>query len=231
MKMPFLDEFLSLFFPRVCHSCGKALFMHEKAICTACLHLLPRTKSHLDPESNADQVFWGRVQLEKVSACYYYTRNSKVQRLVHALKYRGMTDVGIAVGEQYGRDLANSVYYRHLDMIIPVPLHPRKLRKRGFNQSEVFARGLSESMGIPVENKQLSRLVATPTQTRRSRFSRWKNVEGIFAVKDPMALSNKKVLLVDDVITTGATIEACSRALQKAENIKLHVAAIALASY
>ena len=231
MKILFLDEFLSLFFPRVCHSCGKALFMHEKALCTTCLHLLPATKSHLDARSDADQVFWGRVQLKKVSACYYYTRNGKVQRLVHALKYRGMMDVGMAVGAHYGRDLKKSGYYRQIDMIIPVPLHPRKLRKRGFNQSEVFARGLSETMGIPVECRQLVRLKASQTQTRKSRFSRWQNVEGIFAVRDPDALSHKRVLLVDDVITTGATIEACSRALQKAENIKIHVAAMAITTY
>ena len=230
MKTPFADEFIGLLFPKLCNSCGRALFAHETAICTACLHLLPKTRFHLDPESNADQVFWGRVQLEKVSACYYYTRHGKVQKLVHALKYGGMTMVGRTIGECYGRELKSSPLYRDIDLIIPVPLHPRKKRKRGFNQSEIFSQGLAQSMELPVDSRQLYRRKATGTQTRRSRYSRWTNVEGIFSLREPGELNGKNILLADDVITTGATIEACANALQRAGNVKIWVAAIGFAT-
>jgi len=227
----FINEFLGLLFPRLCHSCGQALFIHETAICTTCLYQLPKTKFHLDPESNADQVFWGRARIEKASACYYYTKNSKVQKLVHALKYRGFKALAIYIGGIYGKELKYSKYYQQIDLIIPVPLHPRKKRRRGFNQSEVFARGLAKSLDKPINTRVLYRRKASETQTRKSRFSRWKNVEGVFALRNPRVLEGKNILLVDDVITTGATIEACAHALQQAKSVKIYVAAMGFASY
>lgn len=225
----FVEELLGLFFPRLCQSCGQALFVHEKVLCTSCLHQLPKTRFHLDPESNADQVFWGRCMLEKVSACYYYAKGSKVQNLVHSLKYRGVKAVGTCMGELYGSELKNSEYYKQVDVIIPVPLHSRKRRQRGFNQSEVFACGLGSVMDRPVDTKNLFRKTSSQTQTRKSRFNRWKNVEGVFVLRNPKSLDNKSVLLVDDVITTGATIEACAHALHQAKNLKIYVAAIGFA--
>jgi ComF family protein len=153
-----------------------------------------------------------------------------VQKLVHALKYRGMTEVGRTIGERYGRELMSSPYYKDIELIIPVPLHPRKKKKRGYNQSEIFSQGLAKGMGLPVDNKQLLRQIASGTQTRKSRYSRWKNVEGIFSLNRPMALKGKNILLVDDVITTGATIEACAIALQQSDDVKIWVAAIGFAS-
>ena len=226
----FIEELFGLFFPRLCQSCGQVLFQHEKILCTSCLHQLPKTWFHHDPESKVDQVFWGRCMLEKVSACYYYARGSKVQNLVHSLKYRGVKAVGTCMGELYGSELKNSEYYKHVDVIIPVPLHPRKKRQRGFNQSEVFARGLGAVMEKPIDTKNLRRRTSSSTQTRKSRFMRWKNVEGVFILRNPESLDNRSVLLVDDVITTGATIEACAHALNQAKNLKIYVAAIGFAS-
>ncbi|MEA3478385.1 MAG: ComF family protein [Bacteroidota bacterium] len=226
----FITDLLGLLFPRLCHSCGQALFMHEQALCTACLYQLPETKFHLDPESLADQVFWGRIKIEKASAYYFYVKNGRVQKLVHQLKYQGKKEIGIYIGEIYGRDLTEAPLYQKLNLIIPVPLHPKKMRLRGFNQSEIFARGLAKSMNVPVNTKILYRTKASQTQTRKSRFGRWKNVENIFTTRDDKALKNKNILLVDDVITTGSTIEACAHALLKAEGVKVWVVAMAFAS-
>lgn len=223
----YITGFLALFFPRLCLACGKTLFEHEEYICNPCWLALPRTHFHLDPENPVCQTFWGRVWLIDVAACFYYARGNRVQRIIHQLKYKGEEELGVYLGQQYGTELRNSGFLANTDVIIPVPLHPKKLKKRGYNQSEVLAKGIGQSMGVEVINNQLFRTKYTETQTKRSRFSRWKNVENLFELRDPLQLKDKHVIVVDDVITTGATIEACVEALQKVPGIKVSVLAMA----
>jgi len=159
---------------------------------------------------------------------YFFSKKSKVQHLLHELKYHGNKDVGFMIGKLYGYDLLMSEYFKAIDFIIPVPLHPKKLKKRGYNQSEWIAKGLSISMKIPVNTNCLYRKVDSKTQTKKTRYNRWENVGMIFGLHHKEILSNKSVLLVDDVVTTGATLEGCAQVLQKG-NCKVYIVTLACA--
>lgn len=222
-----LDDFISLFYPKVCYACGNSLYRNEEVICTFCRFHLPKTDFHKRPDNPLAVVFWGRVNLENVSAFYFFSKRGKVQRLMHRFKYKGNQEIGVYLGRLYGLELKQEPAYNSIDMIIPVPLHPNKQRKRGFNQSEKFAEGLAQTLGIGLETKALIRTHASETQTRKSRFNRWENVKEIFQVTDPQKIANKHILLVDDVITTGATIEACAKHLLETEGVKVSVASLA----
>ena len=222
-----IDDFISLFYPRVCYACGNSMFSNEEVICTFCRFHLPRTGFHGQKDNPLSKTFWGRVQLENVSACYYFSKGSRVQHLMHQFKYRGRWEIGVYLGRLYGSELKESDAFKDVDMVIPVPLHPNKLRKRGYNQSEKFAHGLSQSMGIELNTTTLLRTHASGTQTRKSRFSRWENVKEIFVVKNPEKIAGKHILLVDDVITTGATIEACAQHLLNHEETRVSVVSLA----
>src|SRR5512138_1681872 len=211
--MLWIEDFVSLVFPRVCACCGNSLWKHEEVVCTACTYHLPRTGFHLVEENPVTMTFRGRARIESGGSFLWFSKGSKTQRLIHQLKYKGRKDVGTWLGEQYGRDLVRSPLFSSSEVIVPVPLHQKKYMKRGYNQSELFAQGLAKSMKIPVEAKVLARTKATQTQTRKSRFSRWENVSEIFDVSLPGKVEGAHILLVDDVITTGATLEACIAAL------------------
>lgn len=223
------DDFLSLIFPRVCQSCGDRLVQNERVICMNCLADIPFTNYHLERENNLEKELWGRCYVERAAAWCYYRRGSRVQRLVHRLKYNGIKDIGIYMGEYYGNILKKSGFLENIDLIIPVPLHPSRIRRRGFNQSLVISAGISKATGIDVESNILHRSLESSTQTRKSRVERWENVEGIFEISGANTINNMHVLLVDDVITTGSTVEACVLALKKIEGVKVSVAAIATA--
>jgi len=222
------DDVISLLFPRLCYACGNHLLRNEKLICTECIVLIPRTKYHLEAGNPVEQLFWGRCRLEKAAAFSFYNRDSRIRKLIHALKYKGIKEIGLDLGKIYGASLKGSDFLKGIDLIIPVPLHPSKKRVRGFNQSEIIARGLSEATGLPVDYTSLQRVTVSETQTRRSRFERWVNVEGIFSISDFSKIPGKHVLLVDDVITTGSTIESCSNELLKLEGVKVSAAALAV---
>ena len=221
------DDFISLLFPRICYGCGSQLLRNERIICTECYVLIPRTDFHLTKGNPVEQLFWGRCRLEGAAAFSYYTRDSRIRRMIHQLKYRGIREIGRELGRIYGNSLRESSFLGGIDVIIPVPLHPSKQRQRGFNQSDLIAEGLSQATGIPVDTGILERRTVTKTQTRKSRYDRWTNVCDIFRVRDHSRLEGKHVLLVDDVITTGSTIEACASELLSTENVM--VSAIALA--
>ncbi len=223
------DDFLSLVFPRICQSCGDLLVQNEKVICLTCLADMPFTDYHLERENNLEKELWGRCYVEKAASMCYYRRGSKIQRLVHRLKYYGIKEIGIYLGEYYGRILNNTGFLDNIDLIIPVPLHPSKLRKRGFNQSLVISSGISEATGIDLAGDILKRSLRSSTQTRKSRVERWENVEGIFEIADGSGIKHKHLLLVDDVITTGSTVEACVLALTKIEGVRVSVISIATA--
>jgi len=203
----------------------------EKYICLKCLFDLPRTNFHSIHGNKVEQQLWGKVQIEHATSYFYFRKGSRYQKLIHYLKYKGLKELGEEVGKHFGFDLCESPDFSEIDVIIPVPLHPRKFRKRGYNQSEWIAKGLGFALNKPVDSNNLVRKVHTSTQTQKSRFDRWKNVEGIFEVQQPEMLHNKHVLLVDDVMTTGSTIEACSVALLKVSGLKISVATLAYADY
>lgn len=225
-----LGNFLALFFPNYCMGCGEPLTRGEELLCTFCLFHLPRTFFHQDPGNPVARVFWGRVRLERVSSFVFFHKGGNVQELMHQLKYQGKKEIGHYLGNLYGYELGDFQPFKDVDVIVPVPLHPRKLRKRGYNQSQMFAEGLSKALCIPVESKCLYRKVHTATQTRRSRYERWENVEDIFGIKNPERLTGKNILLVDDVITTGATIEACSTVLLGLDGTRVSAVSIAYAA-
>lgn len=225
----FIDGFISLFYPRVCAACGNTLFKNEDTMCTYCLYHLPKTNFHLMENSPLDQVFWGRVNLQHTAALYTFNKKSKVQHLLHQLKYKDRNDIGVYLGKVLGTDLLASKIFDDVNVIVPVPLHMRKLRKRGYNQSEQIAIGLAYSMKIEMDATSFLRTVNTATQTRKSRFARWENVKEVFMVSTPKKLQGKHILLIDDVITTGATLEAAAQMLLAIEGVKLSIACIGFA--
>lgn len=167
--------------------------------------------------------------VEKAAAFSYYNKGSRIKNLIHSLKYKGIRDIGYEMGRIYGLSLKASSFMDDIDLIIPVPLHPDKQRIRGFNQSESISIGIGNATNLPVDIKSLSRILVSETQTKRSRYERWTNVEGIFQVVDHQTIQGKHVLLVDDVITTGSTIESCTNELLKIEGVKVSVVALAYA--
>lgn len=223
-------DFLSLIYPRICVCCGNTLWQHEEIICNLCKYHLPKTHFHLEDENPVSKLFWGRAPVYSGAACFYFNKGSKVQQLIHHLKYKGRKDIGVSLGIEYGYQLKKSPFFSPVNRIIPVPLHKQKFMKRGYNQSEQFAIGLCQSMNVMLDNRKLIRIKATGTQTKKSRYNRWENVSQVFAITYPEQLENMHVLLVDDVITTGATLESCISVLSDIHGIKISVAVIAMAS-
>lgn len=227
--MFWLEDFISLIYPKICACCGNSLWKHEEVICDSCRFHLPKTNFHLEKNNPVWSIFSGRVAVEYAAAYLYFNKGNKVQRMVHLLKYKGRKDIGIFLGEQYGIQLHAVPFFDDAMVIIPVPLHKKKYMKRGYNQSEKFAEGLSSAMNIPVDNQTLVRTRATETQTRKSRFKRWQNVKEIFALTEIEKFRGCHLLLVDDVITTGATIESCIQVLQKIPEVRISILSIATA--
>ena len=223
------DDFISLLFPRLCYGCGCHLLRNEKIICTECYILIPRTNYHLSNENPVAKLFWGRCLIEKAAAFSYYAKGSRMRKLIHNMKYKGIREIGTEIGRIYAITLSRSGFTDGIDVIIPVPLHRSKKKKRGFNQSESVSEGISSVTGLKLDTTTLVRVSASATQTKRSRYDRWTNVEGIFKVTDPGRIQGMHVLLVDDVITTGSTIESCTNELLKIEGVKVSVVALAYA--
>jgi len=223
------DDCISLLFPRLCYACGNHLMRNESLICTECYVVIPRTNYHIEENNPVAQLFWGRCMIEKAAVFSYYNKGSRIRNLIHNLKYKGIKEIGFELGRIYGLSLKSSGFTKDIDLIIPVPLHIAKKRIRGFNQSEIISMGIGAATSLPVDIKTLTRVTVSATQTKRSRYERWTNVEGIFHVADPQAIAKRHVLLVDDVITTGSTIESCTNELLKIEGVKVSVAALAYA--
>lgn len=195
-------------FPSSCDVCGRLLADGEEVMCSYCNLGLPRTNFHRHEDNEVARLFWGRVKVDRAASFFFFNKGSDYQRLLHKLKYQGRGDIGVYLGKIYAAEIMNSDFTK-ADMIVPVPLHPRKRRRRGYNQSMKIAKGISEVLKIPIEAKNLQRSKFTDTQTNRNRFDRFLNMQDKFVVKDPESLSGKIVMLVDDVVTTGSTVEAC----------------------
>jgi ComF family protein len=225
-----LKNFAALAFPDTCCACGTILFAQETHLCLHCRALLPKTRFHKNRENHLTKIFWGRLQLETGTSLYYFQKGGKVQRLIHQFKYKGNTKLGFYLGQLLGRSIRLSSHYKDIDCIIPVPLHPKRERRRGFNQSAVIASGIASSLSVPCPTHLLVRKEYTETQTRKNRFSRWQNVAEVFETPEPEALINKSVLLVDDVITTGSTLEACAQKLLAIKGVRVWIATLAITS-
>ncbi|MEJ2595045.1 MAG: ComF family protein [bacterium] len=228
-KSIWIPDLINLFFPRICHACREPLIDQENVLCMSCSLKLPRTNFHLRHDNPVAMVFWGRVRIEAATSFLFFNKGGRVQQLMHALKYRGNRKVGIYLGKLFGSALSDADTFREADLIIPVPLHPRKLHKRGYNQSEMIGQGLSDTMDKPLNTQSLSRIVHTASQTRKSRYSRWENVKDVFQVNHPEHVAGRHILLVDDVLTTGATLEACATKLLEVEHTKVSMATLAYA--
>jgi ComF family protein len=199
----------------------------EELICTDCILELPRSYYHLEKENPFYNKFRGRLPVSCVMTLFKFVKGSRVQHLLHALKYKNRPELGVALGRMYGQDLLHAGYKGRFDLIVSVPLHNTRRRKRGYNQSEEFGKGLAEILGVPCCDNLMKRMVKTDTQTRKSRLSRWQNVNDVFLVTSETKIENKNILLVDDVVTTGATLEACGQALINARCGELSIACIA----
>lgn len=224
-----LNSILNLFYPRVCAACGESLLKNEETVCLKCRYTLPRTGYELYPDNPLAQAFYGRAPIHAVTACYFFAKSGKVQHLIHQLKYNGNKEAGVFLGQQLGESIKDAPLFQGIDVIIPVPLHPKRERKRGYNQALVIAQGISEVTGLPVATKNLLRAVYNETQTRKSAEERYHNVQGIFEVRCADELKGKHVLLVDDVLTTGATLESCAHQLEGIPGITISIAAAACA--
>lgn len=229
MKINFIDSLIGLFYPSVCAACGNSLFKWENLVCTRCRNLLPRTGYERNGDNPLVRMFYGKVRLKAVTACFFFSKDGKVQRLIHELKYKGNKEAGVFLGQEIGRAIKEAELYQGIDYLIPVPLHPKREKERGYNQSLMIAQGISEVTGIPVGSDFLFRSVHTATQTHKTKDERWENVKDIFALRHPERLEGKYVLLVDDVLTTGATLEACALKLSAIPDITISCATAACA--
>lgn len=225
----YLADFTSLLFPQLCPACGEGLVGAEDVICTDCRYNLPFTNFHLQPDNIVARQFWGKIDIEAAYSLYYFAKGGKVQNLMHHFKYSDMYRIGNILGNIAGDQLKQNDKFNTADYIIPVPLHKSRLKQRGYNQSKCFAEGLAEKLNAEVNDNNLVRVRATETQTHKSRFLRFENMQEVFKVTRPEELANSHILLVDDVVTTGSTLEACSIELLKITGLKLSIATIAYA--
>lgn len=225
----YFSDFISLAFPELCQACGTGLYKQEQVLCTYCRHRLPYTNFHLDSLNSTAKQFWGRADITAAASFLYFKKGERVQRLLHQLKYRGQTEVGFYLGRLYGNVLKDTKGFAEADLICPLPLHKESLRKRGYNQSEYFANGLGSAMQKEVNSAFLSRPEIRESQTKKSRFERFLNVSKAFTVQQPRRLAGRHVLLVDDVLTTGATLTACATEILAIDGARVSIATIAYA--
>ena len=233
MKISIISEIgnglLQLIYPPICEGCNRILLPSEIVLCMGCKLKLPETGYHNHKENETSMRFAGRFQFEQATTFGYFTHDGLLQHLLHGLKYQGKKEIGLYLGRQLALSLQSADWIKTLDIIIPVPLHKKKKWKRGYNQSMLIAEGISNILQIPANDNLLIRLKHTESQTQKSRAERLHNMEKAFGISDWSKLKNKHILLVDDVLTTGATIEACALALLKEETIKISIATIGIA--
>jgi ComF family protein len=222
-----IRDFASLFFPNYCLACSRALIKGEEILCTFCLAELPKTHYHFQDDNPVRLKFSGRINLKYAWAYLKFRKTGIVQHLIHQLKYNNHPEVGIRLGKSFGKDLLEARFNSEFDFIVPVPLHKSKLRKRGYNQSLKFAEGLSDTLKVPVLSGISVKLIKTETQTRKNRMDRWENVKQSFHIQSSEVIAGKRILLVDDVITTGATLEACGQKILECGCKDLSIACIA----
>lgn len=213
--------------PPVCFGCSAQLSGGEELLCTVCRHDLPLTDYNYTDENPVDRVFYGRTPIKKAVSFLFFSKYGVVKNLIHHLKYKNHKVIGDFLGDWFGSLLKGDQGLTGIDLVIPVPLHPKKMQKRGYNQVDGFAKQIALHLEATFSNNLLRKTANTRTQTKKDRLFRWQSSQDLYEPTDLSVLKNKTILLVDDVITTGATIEACAKALQKANGITIYVATMA----
>jgi ComF family protein len=227
----FVFKFLiDLFFPKVCAGCHTILITNETVLCTNCRHEMPLTQYHLDQKNEAVKKFYGKIDIDHASALLYFNKKGIVQELIHNLKYKGHEEIGTVLANWYVEDLKELILKTPFDIVIPVPLHPKKFKERGYNQVTTFGKALAEGLKIPYNEFVLYRKKYSKTQSKKNLAGRSDNIENIFDILFTEENHNKHFLLVDDVLTTGATLEACSRALLKIPGARISIVCMAIAN-
>jgi ComF family protein len=224
-----VKNLLNLFFPKVCEACNNVLIDNELLICTNCRHQLPVTNFHFDDSETVKKIVYGRVKLENATALLHFSKKGIVQQLLHNLKYRGHEDISGFFGKWLGAELSTIKAYDAIDIVIPVPLYKIKLRKRGYNQVTQFGKEIAKAINADYNDTVLVKSKATKTQVFKGRLTRWNTDGASFNITENNSLKGKHILLVDDIITTGSTVETCAMVLLKIDNIKLSLATMAIA--
>ncbi|HMG83863.1 MAG TPA: phosphoribosyltransferase family protein [Ferruginibacter sp.] len=231
MKLTTLfKDVVHLFYPHLCTGCASDLLDENNLLCIKCINALPHTNYAQHANNQVEKIFWGRIPVAAAHSQFYFAKSSMMQELMHQLKYKNNQDIGIFLGELMGNSLLNSNRFGNIDGLVPLPMYPDKQHSRGYNQAAVICKGMSLAMNVPVVHNNVSRQYATATQTRKSRIERWENVAESFVIKDRTALAGKHLLLVDDVLTTGATLEAAGKTILQCDDVKLSIATIAFAA-
>ena len=224
-----IKPLINLFFPKVCYACHNLLDDNEDTICIDCRHNLPVTNFHFNNNDAVKKVLYGRAKIENGTALFRFEKKGIVQQLIHNLKYKEHETIGLFLGNWLGNELKTLKAYENIDVVIPVPLHKKKLKKRGFNQVAKFGQQIAKALDSNYKDDVLVKITNTKSQTNKSRFTRWTNTDELFALKNIETINDKHILLVDDIITTGATLEACINILQNAKNTKISIATMAIA--
>ncbi|MBU2927866.1 ComF family protein [Winogradskyella psychrotolerans] len=224
-----MKNLLNLFFPKVCEACNTVLADNEMVLCTSCRHQLPITNFHFENTEDVKKIVYGRVRLESATALLHFSKKGIVQQILHNLKYRGHEDIGKSLGQWLGAELATVETYKDIDVVIPVPLYKSKLRKRGYNQVAKFGQEIAKALKADYNDTVLIKTKSTKTQVFKGRLTRWNDDGAVFDISENKSLTGKHILLVDDIITTGATVESCATVLLKIDNIKLSLATMAIA--
>lgn len=220
---------INLFFPKVCSGCRALLLQNETVLCTICRHEMPLTQYHLDSKNETVKKFYGKIDIQFASAFLYFNKKGIVQELIHNLKYKGHEEIGTVLGNWYAEDLKEIQFKICFDAVIPVPLHKRKFKERGYNQVTTFGKAIASGLNVPFEDNVLIRKLYTKTQSKKNLLGRSENINNIFDVTFDETHHGKHFLIVDDVFTTGATMESCARALLKIPGAKISVLCMAMA--
>ncbi len=224
-----IRRLLDFITPRACVVCGKRLSPVDEVLCPACVLHLPRTGFQRSPEDNEmARLFWGIIPVERAAALCYYAPGGELARAVYELKYRGRPDVGEALGRLMATEMQHDGFFEDIDMLVPLPLTPKRRRQRGYNQSRMLALGISEVTRLPLFDDVVCRTVFKGSQTQLSRWERRENVENVFQLRDADGLRGRHVLLIDDIVTTGATITACARVLQQVDGVRVSILSLGL---
>jgi ComF family protein len=221
---------LHLAFPHICEGCGSDIVEEDHYLCIQCLSKLPETHFERYPDNPAEKIFWGRLPITAAASKYYFTKGAVLQHLLHQFKYRGQQRLGFYLGQLMGSMFINNPRFQHVTALVPLPLFSEKERQRGYNQALILCEGISYVWQRPIIKDAVIRATATESQTRRTRVERWQNMENRFELKNAAAFTNQHLLLVDDVVTTGATLESCGRAILEVENTQLSIATLCIST-
>lgn len=223
-----LKDLIYLFYPIYCAACDNPLYKNERTLCTICRHKLPLGNFHKVNAKKIEKVFYGRAKIENIASLFVFEKDSLVQNLIHNLKYRGQEKIGVELGNWLGEELSQIITYQSIDIVVPVPLHPRRLRERGYNQVEKFGQEIAKKIEAEYIDFVLKKNSYNKKQSKHGRFTRWINTSETFGSQNESLLINKHILIVDDIVTTGATLEACIDVLKSIPGIKISIATMAM---